>query len=60
MNTVAAPIPVDNDAIDRELNQLCEEEAKKAAELVCPYCGWPYMPHQGCFCFRIVDWDELS
>jgi hypothetical protein len=26
-------------------------------ELQCPYCGWAYLPEEGCFCVRVVGWD---
>ena len=27
-------------------------------ELQCPYCGWVYLPEEGCFCLRLVGWDS--
>lgn len=58
----AALAPVVDDTVDKEFQVLCEEEAKKQQfmELLCPYCGWTYSPQQGCFCFRLVGWDELT
>lgn len=56
-----APV-IEDDLIEKELRQLIEEEAKKQqfVDLLCPYCGWMYYPQQGCFCFRLVSWDELT
>ena len=28
--------------------------------LQCPYCGWVYLPEEGCFCLRLVGWESAS
>lgn len=28
--------------------------------LQCPYCGWVYLPEEGCFCLRLVGWESVS
>ncbi|HYG99045.1 MAG TPA: hypothetical protein VD837_07925 [Terriglobales bacterium] len=62
MAGVALAPAIEDDLLEIELQQLIEEEAKKQQlmDLLCPYCGWMYSPHQGCFCFRLVSWDELT
>jgi hypothetical protein len=62
MAGVAAAPAIQDDLLEIELQQLIEEEAKKhqLIDLLCPYCGWMYSPQQGCFCFRLVSWDELT
>lgn len=59
--TAIAPA-IQDDGLDTELRQLFEDEAKKQQlmDLLCPYCGWTYSPSKGCFCFRLVSWDELT
>lgn len=59
--TAVAPA-IEDEAVDQEFRALCEEEAKKQQmmELLCPYCGWTYSPQQGCFCFRLVGWNEMT
>ncbi len=56
-------LPVVNDeGIDKELNELCEQEQQKLKQIeyLCPYCGWSYEPEKGCFCFRLVGWNDLT
>lgn len=62
MPGVAVAPAIECDVMEQELHQLFEEEAKKNQfmDLLCPYCGWTYSPRQGCFCFRLVSWDELT
>ena len=62
MAVTALARAIEDDTVDKEFQALCQEEAKKPEfiELRCPYCGWTYSPQQGCFCFRLVGWDEMT
>lgn len=44
-----------------------EEETRQPGQdplagkpLQCPYCGWVYLPEEGCFCLRLVGWESTS
>ncbi len=57
----AAMGPTVQEDVDEELQQLLKDEAEKQmfTDLMCPYCGITYSAKEGCFCFRIVGWDDL-
>ena len=44
----------------RQVRMARPAAPQQEMELLCPYCGIAYRPKQGCFCFRLVPWNEMS
>jgi hypothetical protein len=46
--------------VDKESKPQPAQDPLAGKWLQCPYCGWVYLPEEGCFCLRLVGWESAS